>query len=68
MKIVSLEKYIISNSKKKVIIECVTMSSFQRYHFHFCALTEKENVILFVDRTRLLSINIVTHLEIYIRL
>ena len=26
---------------------------FQRYHIHFGALTEKENVILFVDRIRL---------------
>ena len=33
------------------------MFSFQRYHFHFGALIEKENVILFIDRTRLLSIS-----------
>ena len=35
------------------------MFSFQRYNFSFCALTDKENVIFFVDRTRLLSMSIV---------
>ena len=34
------------------------MFSFERYHFHVGARTEKENVILFVDWTRLLSISI----------
>ena len=48
----------ILNSIKNVIIERVTMFSFQQYHFHFDALTEKENVILFVDWTRLLSMSI----------
>ena len=48
----------ILSSIKNVIIECITVLSFQRYHFHFGALTEKENVILFVDWTRLLSISI----------
>ena len=34
------------------------MFSFQRYRFHFGALTKKENIIFFVDRTRFLSISI----------
>ena len=34
------------------------MFSFLQYHFHFCTLTEQENVNLFVDQTRLLSISI----------
>ena len=42
------------------MIEWVTMFSFQRYHFHFGVLTEKENVIIFVDRTRLLFLSIYT--------
>ena len=53
---------------KKVIIEYVTMFSFQRYHFHFGTLTEKDNVILRVDRTRVLSISLKIYLNVYHRM
>ena len=54
--VISLEKN--SEFHKNVNIESVTMFSFQQYHLHFGALNEIENIIFFVDRTRLLSISI----------
>ena len=32
---------------KNIIIECVMMSSFQRFHFHFGALARKRKYYLF---------------------
>ena len=54
-----------SEYHKDVIIESITMFSFQWYHFHFGALAEQENVNLFIDRTRLSSISISSLYEKY---